>query len=334
MNRVIVLILCLILPVSVIADIDVSDMTKTKNEDTDIVGKPDSECEQTKGEKGTLASLISTYTKVRNVVKITYDEIQYWKGIGATYKKLKKWFSNQVAYFKQVRNIGTEILSGKGDIFTKMEKAEQMFDIIDHVVLYEARKLDNIFCNLEYYHDKSALLPNTDKIVQGLGYIFDGSCSTDPKESTPQNLDTDEIDEYNKSKEMYETNKKRLKDLQVEKYPEFKIIQAGKTLSASGIAKSGLYFQWAVNSIDHYNEIDEKTKNLNNVNEINLYAAWLMIEQVNAHNKKIRHMSEELKLYSSLLAFDIWDASFKRSLEIANEENMEMMVLNLMSNNK
>jgi hypothetical protein len=56
-----------------------------------------------------------------------------------------------------------------------------------------------------------------------------------------------------------------------------------------------------------------------------------MLEQVNANNKKLRHLSEELKLYCSILGFDIWDASFKRSLEMVSEENIMMLERDLIS---
>ncbi len=328
-RKLISLIIIAAIPIAIFSEVVIDDREVLIKEDIHIIDKPKEDCEKTEGEKGILSTLILIYTKTRNAVKVAYDEIQYWKGLGNTYKQLKSWFSNQANYLNQVRNIATEIFTGKEDLFVKLEKAENIFDLIDHVALNESKRLDQLFCNIEYMHDQSVLIPNTDNIIEGMNRLFNSGTSTDLLDPVPNGLSDNEKQEYRESQKQYLESKNQLRDLQLDKYPEFKLVEAAKVLSSSSIANSQVYFQWAVNSIGHYNTIEEETKNLDNVNEINLYASWLSLEQVNAYNKKIRHLAEELKLYNSILAFDMWEASLKRSIEITQEESFERVGVEL-----
>lgn len=292
---------------------DIADNSKAINvSDAEVGGgskKP------TDGEIGILATLAGVYGKTRDAVKTVYDEIQYWRGIAATYQMTKDWFNDQKERFKQIgRTVGT-FFSEPGDIFAKLDQAESLFNQTDNLIFGAPQELDKIFGHLEVHIDQladsklsGALIPSTDEVFESFNLmIYNSDMSEDQKRKVlGSSFYPDEEEELiNYQNELYE-------DINADMMPETEIMNVIKGMSASAVENSTMYTQWAIKSattLSHkIQEVDAAFADgkMENIMDVQILAAMTDMEMINANNKRILHNLEVLKVHNAMLGLEIW----------------------------
>jgi len=342
----------------------------------------------TKGEIGWLGTMAGVYNKSREAVKSVYDEIQYWKGLGATYGMMKDWFSNQKEKFKAIRRTIGRLGDDGAFVFKNLEgkdwfetmlnymesplnyanfyinPLESTFDQTDGVVYGGFSEMDRIFSHAERYMNligdskiSGLLMPNTDEIYDKFDeiiytspYVTDEwkeriisdknykkfTMQGDTSKITP--LKDDELaQEHNRQIELQEDffSKNNDKLTSVADFPETKIVEMMKALTASATGNSAMYYDWAVEGLEilqkDMKDVDKlfADNKMDNILDLQILAAKFEIEMINANNKRILHSLEALKIHHAMLGFEIWKHNEKKSFDesiISEALTLQMMM--------
>jgi hypothetical protein len=321
----------------------------------------DDKGDPTKGEIGIIATLAGIYNKGREAVKSVYDEIQYWKGIGATYGMMKDWYREQKEKYKQIQRTVGKLANNPREVFQNRKgkdwfddvlgfldasfsyvnhftgTAAEVFDKTDILAYGSMRELNMVFSHAEKYVTlvgnskiSGILMPNTDEIYNKFDEIIYTSNMSDEYKQRIMNrenykrLSSDsaaytltpeqqaQIDTFISNSNSF------LAAAGTENYPETRIVNLMKGLTASATGNSAMYYEWAVGSMDRLSqrmtEIDTlfKKDELNNIMDLQLLAAKLELEMINANNKRILHELEALKVHHAMLAYEIWKHDRKK----------------------
>jgi hypothetical protein len=336
----------------------------------------------TDGEIGIVGTLAGVYNKSREAVKSVYDEIQYWKGIGATYGMLKDWYDDQKKKYRMIRRTVGKLTSNPKHVFSNLQgkdwfetalnymdsplalagyytgTAESIVNQTDDFSYGGIRNLDKIFSHAEKYIDSvgdskisGMLMPNTDEVFAK----FDEMIYTSPMDTSYKKrimsetnykrfssekkeivLDSSEFKKQQETKvqameEFVDRNNELFVAAQVDKFPETKIINIVKGLTASATGNSAMYYSWSMSSMERLNQQMEEldlmfaADKLNNIMDLQLLAAKLELEMINANNKRILHELEALKIHHAMLGYEIW----KHSKTKAQDESLIGDVLTL-----
>jgi len=333
---------------------------------TDDSGDP------TKGEIGWLGTMAGVYNKSREAVKSVYDEIQYWKGLGATYGMMKNWFKDQKDKFKgikrtlgRLREDGASVfknLDGKDWFETMLNYMESPLNYanfyvnplastveqIDGVVYGSFKELDEVFSHAEKYTTalgnsnlSGFLMPTTDEIYDKFDEIIYTSSqipedwkkrvisdenykkfTSDGKQFvslTPEESAKERERQRKLQEDFFEKNSKKLTS--VDDFPETKIVEMMKMLTASATGNSAMYYSWAIDGLNELQtgmeDVDKKFANgeMNNIIDLQILAAKFEIEMINANNKRILHNLEALKIHNAMLGFEIWKHNESKSVD-------------------
>lgn len=352
------------------------------------VSNTDDSGDPTKGEIGFIGTMAGVYNKSREAVKSVYDEIQYWKGLGATYGMMKGWFNDQKAKFKAIkRTIGRlgddgvfvfKNLEGKDWFETMLNYIESplnyanfyvdplntMTNQIDGVVYGSFSEMDRIFSHAEKYMNligesnlSGLLMPTTDEIYDKFDEIIytspniseewkkritsDKNYKKFTMEGTTPKFDTLTDAELKKEhdrqielqEDFFKKNNGKL-DFAAD-FPETKIIEMMKALTASATGNSAMYYSWAVEGLGMLQEdmerVDKKfaDNEMENILDLQILAAKFEIEMINANNKRILHSLEALKMHNAMLGFEVWKHNEKKSFD--ESFISEMLILQTMA---
>ncbi len=281
------------------------DNSMTSVDEGDELKEPEKE------EKGIMATMALCYVKCRDAVKSAYDEIQYWRGIKHSYENLKKWFKRNREKVVNLKECAVELFTDPGDLWAKLEKTEEMFDRFDDIAFYETARFENSLIRLETSFDYAQLLPNTVEVLRILDETFFNV--------NPEHDKTIAI-EQKEDLEIIEKEREYTEDIYNED-EEKKIIEATKFLIASSISESNMYHNWAIRSVKHYNNLDSDFSKYDGIKHVEMKAAWWELEDCNANNKKMRHMSAETKLYLAKLGLDLYEWQKKRAISLNYSNN-------------
>jgi hypothetical protein len=292
----------------------------------------------TSEELGILASFAGVYNKSREAVKAVYDEIQYWKGIGATFGMMRNWYKEQKDNFQRIGRTAGALFTAPDKVFAgvsgkdwfdkalnyadaPLKVATELFGAIDYTIYQAPKEMDNIFGRAEYYMDKigdsrfsGAIMPNTEEIYENFNVMILNSDVSDRVKNKFR------LKEENKQKNFEEIVKNAndlYKQVGVEEMPEYKIVETIKAMTASATHNSQNYTIWAgetafrlnekVSEIDRLFEQDEEgNSKMDNIMDLQILAAMNELEMINANNKKILHQLELLKAHHALLGLEIW----------------------------
>ena len=377
MNKTIFFIV--LLSVFSFADLDkfVPDGQGTANP---INSNKDDKGDPTDGEVGIIGTLAGAYNQTREAVKAVYDEIQYWKGIGATYGMLKDWYANQKAKYKAIRRTVAKLSHNPSDVFSNVEGKdwfETILNVLDAPLAYTQhytgtatslvnqtdnfayggmRNLDRVFNHAEKYVTlvgeskiSGMLMPTTDDIYNKFDEIIYNSPNISDEwkrriineenhgrfVQVIQNGDTSWVlQPFSESEEKARQDRKTAAmqtfldqnnalflAADVESFPETRIINTIKGLTASATGNSAMYYEWAIQSMNTLSkkieEIDQKFKDgkMNNIMDLQILAAKLELEMVNANNKRILHELEALKIHHAMLGYEIWKHGRARAFD-------------------
>lgn len=269
-----------------------------------------------KEEAGILVTMAGVYVKCRDAVKGAYDEIQYWRGVKHSFVQLKGWLVKNKEKVVNLRECAVSLFTDPGDLWGKLEKTEELFDRFDDIAFYETLKFDKRLASLENSFDKLQLLPNTDIALDAFQKNF---LDVDPKyDITINDNQKQKLEQIAKERtfaeEIYSQNEEK------------RVIEASSFIISSALAESKMYHNWARASVNHYNQLEQDFTKLDGIKMVEMEAAWYQLEDCNANNKKIRHMSAATKLYLANLGLDIYDKQIERAIELDYSNNADNMI--------
>jgi len=249
----------------------------------------------TKEEKGILSSLITMYVKFRENVRYVYDEIQYWKSLRQSFVEVKDWFKEARSKVRTIKKNATQLFSEPGDLFTKMDQLEEIFNRTDDLLFRSVDDLNHRIRTFNYHEDR--FVRHSMEPIAAINNMFQSKRNSEPEDvSLNDNI-------------AYEKNKDDINNVTLTGSDE-KIVEAVKQLSVSILTNSDQHYQWAENAVDHYNEIDKSFDDISDdVLSKEMSAAWYNIEASHANVHRIYHSIEELKVISTLLGVETWSSS-------------------------
>jgi len=336
-----------------------------------VMSNQDDSGSPTDGELGIIGTLAGIYGKGREAVKAVYDEVQYWKGIAATYDRLKDWYAQQRAKYQAIRRTVGKLTHNPREVFANRDgkdwfetllntiesplifvqhytgNAERLVNQTDDFAYSGLRNLDRIFYRAERYFDalgdskiSGMLMPSTEEIFNNFDeVIFASNLSETSKrrimneanfrrfsETGHHNLSRENFDLQQEAKiaEMEafaSANNALLSAAGAQNFPETQIITVIQGLTASAVSNSAMYYEWAMNSMNNLSkqmqEVDKMfaENKLDNIMDLQLLAAKLELEMINANNKRILHELEALKVHHALLGYEIWEHSRKKATD-------------------
>jgi hypothetical protein len=342
------------------------DITKAPDMQKDvnpaIVSNKEDKGDPSEGELGIIATMAGVYNKGREAVKSVYDEIQYWKGIGATYDMLKDWYNVQKEKYKSIKRTVGKLQQNPKDVFA-VKKGKDWFDTflniseaplafmgeytgnavslvnkMDDFAYGGMRELDRIFTHSEKYVTllgeskiSGVLMPNTDEIYDKFDeVIYNSNMSDGYKKRIMREANYKRYSEGNfitlDSAEEARRREAQISALQeyaqhndsifslarIDSFPETKIINTIKGLTASASGNSAMYYAWAMEAMDKLSgkmdTVDAMFERgeMDNIMDLQLLAAKLELEMINANNKRIQHELEALKIHHAMLGYEIW----------------------------
>lgn len=274
-----------------------------------------------KNEKGILATLALTYTKVRNAVRDCYDEIMYWRDVYNTYEDMKGWFERNKKNIDDLYGEACHLVTDKGDIFATLSKMENIFDRVDYMTIYETRQFDHIMSNLEYNTDNAvlgAIRPFTGETFSFVDALLESNAfNPETYSKNKEDLKPDEQKVLNN----YIGQRKIVSEIPKENWPDYRLQEASNLIASSAMAKSRAYNNWAMQTASKVQNIDQKLSKLKGVNEVEMGSIWYSLENANANNKLMEHSLEEVKLLQGLLGVDLWYMSKRRTDQILTIQN-------------
>ncbi len=284
---------------------------------------PGSNKKASKEEVGTMATLVNIYMSVRTGCSMLYQEVQYWQGINEDYHQIKDWFDRNK---RLVTSIGDQTVNLFSDFelsFSYMERLENVFNDVDHLVINETKDFDAIVTDMETNWDSLArdehtftygnyskkikcvpglIIPNVDQTISFFEKYL-------PTEKIRKDYYTNKGNDTSKAAEV---NFSLFVDTL---WPEQKLKLVSELILSTTQARSSAYKKWS--DVARYNldkNIDPQFKNTKGVNENDLAAAYYSILEANEQNKRISHSLEETKVLSQILGIDVY-ADAKKIME-------------------
>lgn len=287
----------------------------------------------TKAPEGHEGSILGTmtmvYSKVRNAVKYAYDEIIYFERMNEKRKQIGEIFKTASERTERIFDKTSNLFSDPKDIFTTLEKMEDLFDETDALYYRDYKDFDRTLSEGEYLYDKAVdrhntytgwIIPNTQGVLNYIEGFFHGK-PYDVINSEKEQWTAEELGEYEK----YYKREEALAQLIDENWSDEKVRKSTALIAASTLSNSGAYTNWTVNQANNVIALDEMFSDLDGVNPIEMAATWYIIENTNANNKRILNSMEELKAMQALLSMDAYMVSKKRGRILSHKKDLNSL---------